>query len=85
MFYFFRKIYDDSYKYEDVTPKNATTYTVSGLERNTDYVFSIMALNKIGQSKYRPDDTKTTTLSEFLMFLFIFFSGCFVWKKLNNW
>lgn len=65
MFCFFRKIYDDSYKYEDVTPKNATTYTVGGLERNTDYVFSIMALNKIGQSKYRPDDTKTTTLSEF--------------------
>lgn len=61
----FRKIYEDSYKYEDVTPKNSTTYTIGGLERNSDYVFSIMALNKIGQSKYRPDDTKTTTLSEF--------------------
>ncbi|XP_049881989.1 nephrin [Pectinophora gossypiella] len=59
----YRKIYDDSYKYEDVVPKNATSYTIGGLERNTDYVFSIMAINKIGQSKYRPDDTKATTLT----------------------
>ncbi|XP_052747865.1 nephrin isoform X2 [Galleria mellonella] len=59
----YRKIYDESYKYEDVLPKNATTYTIGGLERNTDYVFSVMAINKIGQSKYRPDDTKATTLT----------------------
>ncbi|KPJ02038.1 Nephrin [Papilio xuthus] len=59
----FRKIYDDAYKYEDVSPRNATSFTVAGLERNTDYVFSVMAINKIGQSKYRPDDTKATTLN----------------------
>ncbi|XP_068624432.1 nephrin isoform X2 [Battus philenor] len=59
----FRKIYDESYKYEDVSPRNATSFTVSGLERNTGYVFSVMAINKIGQSKYRPDDTKATTLT----------------------
>ncbi|XP_037292504.1 nephrin-like [Manduca sexta] len=59
----YRKIYDDAYKYEDVMPKNATTFTIGGLEKSTDYVFSIMALNKIGQSKYRPDDTKITTLT----------------------
>ncbi|CAK1595168.1 unnamed protein product [Parnassius mnemosyne] len=59
----YRKIYDETYKYEDVSPKNATSYTVNGLERNTDYVFSVMAVNKIGQSKYRPDDTKATTLT----------------------
>ncbi|KAI5639581.1 immunoglobulin domain-containing protein [Phthorimaea operculella] len=59
----YRKPYDESYKYEDVMPKNSTSYTVTGLERSTDYVFSIMAINKIGQSKYRPDDTKATTLN----------------------
>lgn len=61
----FRRIYDESYKYEDVIPRNATTFTIGGLEKNTDYVFSVMAINKIGQSKYRPDDTKVTTLSKF--------------------
>ncbi|XP_063835240.1 nephrin [Ostrinia nubilalis] len=59
----YRKIYDDSYKYEDVKPKNSTTFTIGGLERSTDYVFSVMAINNIGQSKYRPDDTKVTTLT----------------------
>ncbi|XP_038217035.1 nephrin isoform X2 [Zerene cesonia] len=59
----FRKIYDETYKYEDVTPRNATTFSIHGLERNTDYVFSVMSINKIGQSKYRPDDTKATTLT----------------------
>ncbi|GBP60622.1 Nephrin [Eumeta japonica] len=57
----YRKMYEETYKYEDVTPKSATSYTVIGLEKNTDYLFSIMALNKLGQSKYRPDDTKATT------------------------
>ncbi|RVE44076.1 hypothetical protein evm_011269 [Chilo suppressalis] len=59
----YRKIYDDTYKYEDVKPRDATSYTIGGLERNTDYVFSVMAINNIGQSKYRPDDTKVTTLT----------------------
>ncbi|XP_041985986.1 nephrin isoform X2 [Aricia agestis] len=59
----YRKIYEDTYRYEDVVPRNATTFTVRGLERSTDYVFSVMAINKMGQSKYRPDDTKATTLT----------------------
>lgn len=59
----YRRTYEESYKYEDVIPRNATTFTIGGLERNTDYVFSVMAINKIGQSKYRPDDTKATTLT----------------------
>ncbi|XP_050680311.1 nephrin [Leptidea sinapis] len=59
----YRKIYEEVYRYEDVTPRNATSFTVHGLERNCDYVFSVMAINKIGQSKYRPDDTKATTLT----------------------
>ncbi|PZC82911.1 hypothetical protein B5X24_HaOG209354 [Helicoverpa armigera] len=59
----YRRIFEESYKYEDVVPRNATTFTIGGLDRNTDYVFSVMAINKIGQSKYRPDDTKVTTLN----------------------
>lgn len=67
--YLYRKIYDETYRYEDVTPRNSTSYTIHGLERNTDYVFSVMAINKIGQSKYRPDETKATTLSKYFFFL----------------
>ncbi|XP_053621013.1 nephrin isoform X1 [Plodia interpunctella] len=59
----YRKIYDESYRYEDVVPRDATTFTIANLEKSTDYVFSVMAINKIGQSKYRPDDTKATTLN----------------------
>ncbi|CAK1549333.1 unnamed protein product [Leptosia nina] len=59
----YRKIYDETYKYEDVIPRNATSFAVHNLERNTDYVFSVMSINKMGQSKYRPDDTKATTLT----------------------
>ncbi|XP_047999981.1 nephrin isoform X1 [Leguminivora glycinivorella] len=59
----YRKPYEETYRYEDVSPRNATSYTIGGLEKNTDYVFSVMALNKMGQSKYRPDDTKATTLT----------------------
>ncbi|XP_073965682.1 nephrin adhesion molecule sticks and stones isoform X2 [Choristoneura fumiferana] len=59
----YRKPYDEVYRYEDVLPKNATSYTIGGLEKNTDYVFSVMSINKMGQSKYRPDDTKATTLT----------------------
>ncbi|XP_045780865.1 nephrin isoform X3 [Maniola jurtina] len=59
----YRKITEESYRYEDVTPRNATAFTIHGLDRNTDYVFSVMAINKMGQSKYRPDDTKATTLN----------------------
>uniref|UniRef100_A0A2H1WN64 Hemolin n=1 Tax=Spodoptera frugiperda TaxID=7108 RepID=A0A2H1WN64_SPOFR len=59
----YRRVFEESYKYEDVVPRNATTFTIGGLDRNTDYVFSVMAINKIGQSKYRPDDTKVTTLN----------------------
>lgn len=55
---------DDGYKYEDVSPANATTYTIKGLEVDTQYVFSIMALNKLGNSKYMPDLLSAKTSSE---------------------
>ncbi|CAG9573041.1 unnamed protein product [Danaus chrysippus] len=58
----YRKPHDSTYTYHDVTP-NTTHYTVSGLERHTDYVLSVMAINGMGESRYRPDDTRVTTLT----------------------
>ncbi|KAG5873298.1 hypothetical protein JTB14_021786 [Gonioctena quinquepunctata] len=49
------KVGDDVYKYEDAVGNNVTTYMVKGLEVNTQYVFAIMASNKLGNSKYMPD------------------------------
>ncbi|KAJ8969698.1 hypothetical protein NQ317_004131 [Molorchus minor] len=51
----YRKVDEDSYKYEDVSESNETTHTVKGLEINMQYVFSIMASNKLGNSKFMPD------------------------------
>lgn len=62
---FFRTIYEDGYKFEDVMPRNSTKWTIRGLQLATDYLFSIMATNRLGQSKYRPDDVKATTSSEY--------------------
>uniref|UniRef100_A0A0A9W594 Nephrin n=2 Tax=Lygus hesperus TaxID=30085 RepID=A0A0A9W594_LYGHE len=49
----------NNYKYEDTS--NATRYVVTGLELGTQYVFSVMAMNKMGASKYLPDTLKATT------------------------
>ncbi|KAH1018792.1 hypothetical protein HUJ05_006493 [Dendroctonus ponderosae] len=51
----FRKINDEVYKYEDVSPPNATSFTIGSLQIDTEYVFSMMAFNKLGSSKYLPD------------------------------
>lgn len=59
----YREMEADSYKYEDVYPTNLTQYTIRGLEMNTGYVFSIMAMNKLGNSKYLPDLVNVKTSS----------------------
>lgn len=61
----YREINEAGYKYEDVISSNVTEYTIGGLESNTDYVFSIMASNKLGNSKYLPDLTHVKTASKF--------------------
>ncbi|CAH1372536.1 unnamed protein product [Tenebrio molitor] len=62
----YRQVNDDGYKYVDVVPHNATTFTIHDLEVNTQYVFSIMAMNKLGNSKYIPDllSAKTSMYSD---------------------
>ncbi|XP_056630856.1 nephrin isoform X1 [Diorhabda sublineata] len=51
----YRKVDDEGYKYEDVVGDNVTTHVVKDLDINTQYVFSIMASNKLGSSKFMPD------------------------------
>lgn len=51
----YRKVGDEGYKYEDVIGDNTTIHTINNLESNTQYIFSIMASNKLGNSKYTPD------------------------------
>lgn len=63
----YRQVNDDGYKYVDVVPHNATTFTIHDLEVNTQYVFSIMAMNKLGNSKYIPDLLSAKTSSEFMI------------------
>lgn len=60
----YRQANSDAYKYEDVMPYNVTQFTIKGLEVNTQYLFSIMASNKLGSSKYLPDLLSAKTASK---------------------
>ncbi|KAF7993108.1 hypothetical protein HCN44_005889 [Aphidius gifuensis] len=51
----------DNYYYLDIPP-NDYTATITGLNLGTYYVFSIMAKNYKGESRYRPDTLKVQTL-----------------------
>lgn len=68
----YRKVDESAYKYEDVVPANATQFTVRGLEVNTQYVFSVMAMNKLGNSKYMPDILSVKTSSEYNFCFFVY-------------
>ncbi|KAK9885754.1 hypothetical protein WA026_013625 [Henosepilachna vigintioctopunctata] len=60
----YREVDTDTYKYEDVHLAEATNYTVRGLAINTRYIFSIMAMNKLGNSNFLPDLTSGQTSSK---------------------
>lgn len=64
----YREIEDESYKYEDVVPYNITKYIIKGLEMNTVYAFSIMAMNKLGNSKFLPDLLNIKTSGTYLFY-----------------
>lgn len=51
----YRKVGDEGYRYEDVLGENSTSHTINNMNANTQYIFSIMASNKLGNSKYTPD------------------------------
>lgn len=56
----YREANSEHYRYEDGIP-NLNKLTVTGLRTNTVYLFSIMAINGLGNSTYIPDLTKAQT------------------------
>uniref|UniRef100_A0A1A7ZIR1 Nephrosis 1, congenital, Finnish type (Nephrin) n=1 Tax=Nothobranchius furzeri TaxID=105023 RepID=A0A1A7ZIR1_NOTFU len=49
-----------SFLYADVVPRDAATFTVTGLQPETAYNFSVNALNQIGESGYADNDAVLT-------------------------
>uniref|UniRef100_A0A3B3XTG3 NPHS1 adhesion molecule, nephrin n=1 Tax=Poecilia mexicana TaxID=48701 RepID=A0A3B3XTG3_9TELE len=64
--YRIRYIWDQSvsYMYVDVVPPDTTTFTVTGLQPQTTYNFSVNALNSIGESGYADDGAVLTITTE---------------------
>lgn len=60
----YREIQDDNYRYEDIPSPNITQCTVRNLDVNTGYVFSIMSMSKLGNSKFMPDIVTAKTSSK---------------------
>ncbi|KAK6619129.1 hypothetical protein RUM44_003511 [Polyplax serrata] len=53
----------EGYRYLDVMTENATSFTVTGLDLDTEYVFTLMAFNERGSSNYMHDVVRTRTSS----------------------
>ncbi|XP_049307143.1 nephrin isoform X1 [Bactrocera dorsalis] len=56
----YREANREQYKYIDSLP-NSHKLTISGLKTNTLYLFSVMAFNDLGNSKYLPDLQRAQT------------------------
>ncbi|XP_037944607.1 nephrin [Teleopsis dalmanni] len=56
----YREAHREQYKYIDGLP-NSHKLTITGLRMNTLYLFSVMAFNDLGQSKYMPDLQRAQT------------------------
>ncbi|XP_055601231.1 nephrin isoform X2 [Uranotaenia lowii] len=56
----YREASSEHYRYEDSLP-NSHKLTIAGLRMNTVYLFSVMASNSLGSSKYLPDLTRAQT------------------------
>ncbi|XP_065093879.1 nephrin isoform X2 [Ochlerotatus camptorhynchus] len=56
----YREANNDHYRYED-SLANSHKLTITGLRMNTLYLFSVMASNALGTSKYLPDLTRAQT------------------------
>ena len=54
----------DPNHYLDVYPVNVTQFTVTGLMKNREYRFSILAFNSKGESPYLKDIVNAKTLSK---------------------
>ncbi|XP_071534637.1 nephrin-like isoform X2 [Panulirus ornatus] len=60
----YRSKSSSSYQYLDVYEFGVYTYTVTGLSLDTEYYFSIMSYNDVGESEYRGEFVRATTRSE---------------------
>jgi len=58
----------EGYRYVDVVTENSTMFTVTGLQLDTEYVFSASAFNKLGMSKYMTEGVRGSTTSKFHQF-----------------
>jgi hypothetical protein len=56
----YREINSEHYRYEDGLP-NTHKLTITGLKMNTIYLFSVMASNALGSSKWLPDLVRAQT------------------------
>lgn len=61
----YREMHSEHYKYEDGLP-NTHKLTITGLQMNTAYLFSVMASNALGNSIYLPDLTKAITKGQYI-------------------
>ncbi|XP_065562901.1 nephrin-like isoform X2 [Artemia franciscana] len=60
----YRQVASEAMKYADVYPSNATDYALSGLKLGTEYLFSIMSWNELGESNYTTDIVRARTSTE---------------------
>lgn len=60
----YREASREQYKYIDGLA-NSHKLTITGLRMNTLYLFSVMAYNDLGESKYLPDLQKAQTRGKF--------------------
>lgn len=63
----YREANREQYKYIDGLP-NSHKLTITGLRMNTLYLFSVMAYNDLGESKYLPDLQKAHTKGKSIHF-----------------
>ena len=55
---------NEPFLYSDVFPSNTTTFTISSLPSETEFVLSIMAYNSFGESEYTSDTVRAVTQKE---------------------
>lgn len=62
----FREASSEHYQYQDVRT-NTNKITITTLKMNTLYLFSIMASNDLGSSRYLPDLTRAQTKGNYFL------------------
>lgn len=64
----YREASSEHYKYQDAR-SNSNKMIISGLKMNTLYLFSIIATNELGSSRYLPDLTRAQTKGLYLLYI----------------